>query len=150
MEPNTVPEGERQFCTFHLDRHYFAVAVSDVQEVFQLQEITAVPQASAAIRGLINLRGQIITAIDLRRRLGISDPEEEIRPTCIVIRTDEESVCLLVDRIGDVLSPPSESFEESPENLEGTIREVTQGVCKLEDDLLLILKTDVVVEKAAV
>ncbi len=149
MESSALAQQERQFCTFRLDHHYFAVDVRDVQEVFQLQEITPVPRSDPAVRGLINLRGQIITAIDLRSRLGLSPMEGDKPPTCIVIRTRAESVCVLVDKIGDVLSPPADSFEESPENLEGVVRDVIHGVCKLDDEILLILKTELVVEKTA-
>ena len=149
MRSTTLSVSGRQYCTFRLDEHYFAADVRDVQEVFLLSEITSVPLADPTIRGLINLRGRIITAIDLRTRLGLPRMEEGKAPTCIVIRTGDESVCLLVDRIGDVLSPPPETFEDAPENLAGTIREAIHGVCKLEDEILLILKTEVVVEKAA-
>ena len=149
MESTAALVTGRQYCTFRLDEHYFAADVGDVQEVFLLHEITRVPLADPTIRGLINLRGQIITAIDLRTRLGLPPMEEDKTPTCIVIRTDRESVCLLVDRIGDVLSPPAETFEEAPENLSGPIRDAIHGVCKLDDEILLILKTEVVVEKAA-
>ena len=138
-----------QFCSFHVGDLFLGVELLRVQEVNRLQDVTVVPLAPHVVSGLINLRGQIITAIDLRTRLGLPPMEEDKTPTCIVIRTDRESVCLLVDRIGDVLSPPAETFEEAPENLSGPIRDAIHGVCKLDDEILLILKTEVVVEKAA-
>ncbi len=141
---------KHQYCTFYLDGHHFAIEVLSVQEVFRLQEITQVPYSPGEIEGLINLRGRIITAINLRHRLGLAKWEGEKAPTCIVTRTDDGSVCLLVDEIGDVLSPPSEAFEEPPDTMDPTIRPLVRQVCKLEKNLLLILDTERAVDGVTV
>src|SRR4051794_39425221 len=91
-----------QFCTFYLDGSFFGVEVQHVQEVIRYQELTRVPLASPVIRGLINLRGQIVTAIDLRRRLGLADRPAGVLPMNVVVRSEEGAVSLLVDEIGDV------------------------------------------------
>src|SRR5580698_4634311 len=130
-----------QYCTFYLDGHYFGLDVLKVQEVIRYQEMTRVPLAPPMVRGLINLRGQIVTAIDLRRRLELSDRHDDQRPLNVVVHTDDGAVSLLVDEIGDVLEVPEKLFERPPETLQGTARELIRGAYKLPDRLLLILDT---------
>jgi len=140
---------EKQFCTFSLDGHCFGVNVLEVQEVFRYQEMTAVPLAPETITGLINLRGQIITAIDLRRFMKLNERDEEEMPMNIVVRTSEDVVSLLVDEIGDVQNVPQNLYEPPPENLHGPLRDLVKGVYKLQDKLLLILDTEKVVGEPA-
>src|ERR671936_28074 len=97
---------EHKFCTFTLDGLLFGVEVLKVQEVIRYLEMTRVPLAPAVVRGLINLRGQIVTAIDLRRRLELSDRPADQQPVNVVVHTDDGAVSLLVDEIGDVLQVP--------------------------------------------
>lgn len=131
-----------QFCTFHVDGLFLGVEVTRVQEVIRYQEMTRVPLASNVVTGLINLRGQIVTAIDLRRRLGRSDRPEGSLPMNVVIRTDDGAVSLLVDEIGDVLEVDAGTFEPPPETLRGIARQLVRGVYKLKGCLLLVLDTD--------
>jgi purine-binding chemotaxis protein CheW len=133
---------QRQFCTFYLDRHYFGLDVLKVQEIIRYQAMTRVPLAPSVVRGLINLRGQIVTAIDLRRRLELRDRPEGQLPVNVVVHTDDGAVSLLVDEIGDVLEVPEKAFERPPETLQGTARELIRGAYKLENRLLLILDTE--------
>jgi purine-binding chemotaxis protein CheW len=130
---------EHQYCTFYLDGHYFGLDVLKVQEIIRYQEMTRVPLAPPEVRGLINLRGQIVTAIDLRRRLDLKDRPADHQPLNVVVRTDDGAVSLLVDEIGDVLQVSEKFFEGPPETLQGTARELIRGVYKLPDRLLLIL-----------
>src|SRR5580704_11458036 len=102
---------ESEICTFYLDGHYFGLDVLKVQEVIRYQEMTRVPLAPPVVRGLINLRGQIVTAIDLRRRLELSDRPADQLPLNVVVRTDAGAVSFLVDEIGDVLQVSEELFE---------------------------------------
>ena len=129
----------QQFCTFFLDGHYFGVPVQQVQEVLRYQEMTEVPLVSQVVRGLINLRGQIITAVDLRRRLGMSDRPEKQKPMNVIMRTEEGAFSLLVDEIGDVIEVDEDTFEQPPETLRGLAKEMLRGVHKLPNQLLLIL-----------
>ena len=138
----------RQFCTFVLDGLYFGVEVKKVQEVIRYQEMTRVPLAPPVVRGLINLRGQIVTAIDLRRRLELHDRPADQLPVNVVVHTDDGAVSLLVDEIGDVLQVSEKTFERPPATLRGTARELIRGAVKLDDKLLLLLNTDQVLTVA--
>ncbi len=129
------------FCTFTVDRFFFGVAVGQVQEVIRHQAMTRVPLARPEVRGLINLRGQIITAIDLRRRLGLPAGPEGARNMNVLIKTPDGAISLLVDQIEDVLEVSAESIELPPETLQGDVRELITGACKLKDRLLLLLDT---------
>jgi purine-binding chemotaxis protein CheW len=128
-----------QFCTFFLDDLYFGVEVQRVQEVIRYQEMTRVPLASRMIAGLINLRGQILTAIDLRQRLGISDRCGPKQPMNVIVRDGDNVVSLLVDEIGDVIAVDPSTFENPPETLRGPVRSLVQGAYKLDEQLLLVL-----------
>jgi purine-binding chemotaxis protein CheW len=133
---------EHQYCTFYLDGHYFGLDVLKVQEIIRYQEMTRVPLAPSVVRGLINLRGQIVTAIDLRRRLEMKDRPAGQLPVNVVVQTEDGAVSLLVDEIGDVLQVSEAAFERPPETLNGPARELIRGAYKLADRLLLILDTE--------
>ncbi|HBI43222.1 MAG TPA: chemotaxis protein CheW [Planctomycetales bacterium] len=135
----------RQYCTFYLDDIFFGVEVEKVQEVVSYQEMTRVPLAPPVVRGLINLRGQIVTALDLRRRLDMPERPAGRNPVNVVVRADDVPTSLLVDQIGDVLEVSEEAFERPPETLRGPARELIHGAYKLKDRLLLILNMEKVV-----
>jgi purine-binding chemotaxis protein CheW len=139
-------ETSGQFSTFFVADMFFGVDVLDVQEVLRSQQMTPVPQAPDVVRGLINLRGQIVTAIDMRRRLGLQPPAEDLTPMNMVVRTSEGVVSLLVDEIGDVLDVDAATYERSPDNLDPAARELIRGVYKLKDRVLLVLDTEKAVE----
>jgi purine-binding chemotaxis protein CheW len=131
-----------QLCTFYLDNHFFGVDVQTVQEVIRYQDMTRVPLARKAVSGLINLRGQIVTAIDLRRRLGLPDRPADRLPMNVVVRSDDGVVSLLVDQIGDVQEVDQDNFEPPPETLRGASRNMIRGAYKMKDRLLLVLDTE--------
>jgi purine-binding chemotaxis protein CheW len=133
---------DRQFCTFHLGDLFLGIEVLQVQEVIRSQAMTRVPLAPRAVRGLINLRGQIVTAIDLRERLGLPPLAEGTMAMNVVVRTDEGAVSLLVDEIGDVLDTEAEQYETPPTTLAARARELIAGVYKLPGRLLLVLDVD--------
>jgi purine-binding chemotaxis protein CheW len=110
---------EQQFCTFFLDSLFLGVEVQRVQEVLRQQAMTQVPLAPPVVRGLINLRGQIVTAIDLRRRLDLRERGADEVAMNVVVRTDDGAVSLLVDDIGDVLNVPMDTFEPRPRRSPG-------------------------------
>lgn len=132
----------KQFCTFFIDGLFFGVEVLKVQEVIRYQEMTRVPLASRTLQGLINLRGQIVTAIDLRRRLDLPPRQSDQLPMNVVVRTDDGAVSLLVDEIGDVVEIQDDVYERPPETIRGAARELVIGVYKLKERLLLILDTE--------
>jgi purine-binding chemotaxis protein CheW len=138
-----------QYCTFFVDGLFFGVEVQKVQEVIRYQEMTRVPLASRVISGLINLRGQIVTAIDLRRRLGLAERAADKLPMNVVVRSDEGAVSLLVDEIGDVQEVQDSLFERPPETLQGEARKLIRGTYKQADRLLLVLDTELAVLVAA-
>jgi purine-binding chemotaxis protein CheW len=138
-----------QFATFFVGNLFFGVDVLRVQEVLRAQQMTRVPLAPAVIEGLINLRGQIVTAIDMRRRLGLPPRAPGETPMNMVVRTEDGAVSLLVDEIGDVLDVEAAAYERPPQNLDPEVRELIRGVYKLKDRLLLVLDTDRTVELAA-
>jgi purine-binding chemotaxis protein CheW len=139
-----------QLATFHLEKFLFGIDVRRVQEIIRTLEQTRVPLAPGVISGLINLRGQIVTALDLRRRLDLPPRPEGTRPMNVVIRMGDEAVSLLVDSIGAVLNVEPDAFEKPPETLTGAARELILGTYKLKDRLLLVLDIDKVVDGAAV
>jgi len=132
----------QQFCTFFLKDQFFGVPVQQVREVISYQEMTRVPLVPQVIRGLINLRGQIVMAVDLRRRFGMEDRPDSQLPMNVVVQTDDGGVSLLVDEIGDVLEAEEGSFERPPETLQGPSRELVRGVYKLQSRLMLVLDTE--------
>jgi purine-binding chemotaxis protein CheW len=132
----------QQFCTFYLEKLMFGVELERVQEVIRFLEITEIPLAPRVVSGLMNLRGQIVTGLDLRRRLGMSDRPAETHPMNVVIRSADGAVSLQVDEIGDVVEVTEDSFERPPETLQGKVREVILGVHKLEKTLLHVLDTE--------
>lgn len=131
-----------QFTTFYVNKMLFGVEVVRVQEVLRAQATTRVPLAPPVVSGLINLRGQIVTAIDMRRRLNLPPRGDGARPMNIVVRTADELVSLLVDEIGDVLEVEAAKFERRPQNVDPAISELIRGVFKLKEQLLLILDTE--------
>ena len=132
----------KQYATFFLNNLFLGVEVLKVQEVIRYQEMTRVPLAPTMIQGLINLRGQIVTAIDLRRRFEFPARQEGQLPMNVVVRSDDGAISLLVDEIGDVVEIEDSAYERPPETLTGVVRELVTGVYKLKNRLLLILDTE--------
>jgi purine-binding chemotaxis protein CheW len=131
----------RQYCTFFLDGLRFGVDVQKVQEVVPYQEMTRVPLAPPTVRGLLNLRGQIVTGIDLRRRLELPERPPGSLPMNVVLRGEDSPVSFLVDDVGEVIEVAADSCERPPDTLQGRVRELIQGVYPLPDELLLVLDT---------
>ncbi len=137
-----------QLATFFVADLFFGVDVLRVQEVLRYQQMTRVPQSPDVIEGLINLRGQIVTAVDMRRRLRLPPRAGDQTPMNMVVRTEEGAVSLLVDEIGDVLDVDDTAFEGPPENLQPAAREIIRGVYKFSNRLLLILDAERTVDLA--
>ena len=128
--------------TFTLDGRLYGVDVEAVQEVLRGQPQTRIPLAPASVSGLINLRGQVLSAIELRARLGLPDRAADEEPMLVVVNVDGEPLALLVDSIGAVMDVDQEQFELPPDTLSGPSRELLTGAYKLEDRLLLALDVD--------
>jgi purine-binding chemotaxis protein CheW len=128
--------------TFTLDGRLYGVNVDAVQEVLRGQTRTRIPLAPGTLAGLINLRGQVLSAIDLRVQLELPARDAETEPMLVVIRVSGEPVALLVDSIGSVVDVDTDQFEPPPDTLSGSSRELLLGAYKLEDQLLLALDVD--------
>ena len=128
-----------QLATFRLDGDLYGVEVEHVQEVLRSQGLTRVPLAPPAVAGLINLRGQVVTAIELRERLGRPPRPAGHDAVVIVVRLHGEAVSLLVDSIADVVDVDAADFEAPPDTLDGQARELIRGAYKLDGTLLLAL-----------
>jgi purine-binding chemotaxis protein CheW len=133
---------DAQLATFHVGSLFFGIDVLRVQEVLRHQPLTSVPLAPEVVEGLINLRGQIVAAIDMRRRLGLPPNASGVPPMNMVVRTEEGAVSLLVDEIGDVLPVEGSTYERPPDNLNAIARHLVRGIYKLKDRLLLVLDTE--------
>jgi purine-binding chemotaxis protein CheW len=137
-----MSQNSKQYCTFFLNGLFFGIEVLNIQEVLRYQQMTRVPLAPATVQGLINLRGQIVTAIDLRHRLELPARASGVLPMNVVVRSDDGAISLLVDEIGDVVEIDDDVFESPPETLRGVARDLIKGVYKLKERLLLVLDTE--------
>lgn len=127
------------YCTFEVANLFLGIDVLSVQEILRGRELARVPLAPGVIRGLLNLRGQIVPALDLRQRLHLPPRTDNALSMNVIVRVDDGTVSLQVDAIGDVLELDPSTFEATPDTLRGPSRELVQGVCKMKDRLLLIL-----------
>lgn len=132
----------RQVCTFALGDRRFAVDVGRVLEVLRGQEITRLPLAPPGVLGLVNLRGRIVTAVDLRRCLGLDERPPGAPLVHLVVEDGMDPVSLIVDSIGDVIEVSPDRFEPPPATLTGRDREMVRGAWKLEDGLLHLLDVE--------
>lgn len=137
------------FASFFVADLFFGVEVEKVQEVIGAVELTPVPLAPAVVRGLLNLRGQIVTAIDVRRSLQLGEAPADQRPVNLILRADDGCVSLLVDGVGDVLDVRQDDFVFPPETLRGRPRELIRGAYTLDGRLLLVLDTEKIVNGIA-
>jgi purine-binding chemotaxis protein CheW len=137
------------YCTFMLGPHRCGVEVDAVREVVRDQPITPVPLAPAAVRGLVNLRGRIVTAVDLRRCLGLEPAAPGPARTLVVLRASVGDMSFIVDGIHDVCDLDPEAFEPTPPTVQGTGRELIRGAYKLNDQLLVVLDLARTMEAAA-
>lgn len=130
---------DRLLCTFTVAGREFGLDVAVVQEVLRRQEITRLPLAAPAVRGIINLRGRIVPAVDLRRCLDLPAAPAGREPANIVVQGPSSVASLLVDEIGDVVTVSDEAFERTPDTVTGAVRALALGVFPLHDRLLLEL-----------
>jgi purine-binding chemotaxis protein CheW len=128
--------------TFTLDGRLYGVDVDAVQEVLRGQPQTRIPLAPDSVSGLINLRGQVLSAIELRAQLGLPDRAEDHEHMLVVVRIGGEPIALLVDSIGAVIDVDDEQFEQPPDTLAGPSRDLLFGAYKLDDRLLLALDVE--------
>ncbi len=137
---------ENQYVSFRLGTQWLGVPVNVVQEVLNPQSIRRVPRAASEVAGLLNLRGQIVTAVDLRQRLGLPEYNDERGSMNVVVRHGQESFSLLVDDVGDVINVSGQKLEPVPNSLDAQWKAVTKGVFRLEKRLFVILNVPAVLK----
>ena len=140
---------DRRFATFQVDNLIIGVDVDRVQEVLRDKVVTPVPLADECVAGILNLRGQIVTVIDARVRLGLAPRTEGAGNAHVVIRAASEAISLVVDCEGDVIDVDEDSFEDVPATVSATIKTFVQGVYKIDGALLLVLDPERALSVAA-
>jgi purine-binding chemotaxis protein CheW len=130
---------EKEFVTMKLGDYYFGVSVLAVQDVLRSHKIMQIPLTPPMVAGSLNLRGRIVTAIDLRKRLGMEPFADLSKAMHVVVQYRDELFSLLVDNVGDVMSLSMNQFEKTPSNLQNDWRDMAAGVFKLDGKLLIIL-----------
>ena len=140
---------EDGFVTFRLAEQWLGIPVVLIQEVLTAQAVSPVPRSPSAVAGFLNLRGQIVTAVDLRVCLGLPAREEREGSMNVVIKDGEDFFSLMVDQVGDVVEVGAERVEPAPKTLPGVWREVCSGVIQMDEELLVVLDVDQILRSAA-
>jgi purine-binding chemotaxis protein CheW len=143
---NNQSETVTEFVTVMIGDQLFGLPISRVQDVFMLDRLTRVPLSEPEIAGVLNLRGRIVTAIDMRRRLGLPKRVDDRKPMAIGIEYKGESYGLLIDTVGEVLKLPENTREPNPVNLDARLARVSFGVHRLDGQLLVVLDVDRVLD----
>lgn len=143
---NIAATTTQEFVTMRLGAQLFGISVLAVQDVLRRQAIAPVPLAPSVVAGSLNLRGRIVTAIDMRRRLELPAFEHPDRAMKVVVEYQHELFALIIDEVGDVLTLEMSRFEKVPSNMDATWRSVAAGVFKLEAELLVILDVASVID----
>lgn len=141
-ELSVVATGSQDYVTVSLDGQMVGIPVLAVHDVLNAQKITMIPRAPDWVAGVLNLRGRIVTAIDMRRRLGLPPLAEGESSMSVVVEHNEEPYSLQIDKVGEVLSLEDQLFEKNPVTLDPRWREVSIGIYRLKDQLLPILDVD--------
>jgi len=134
--------GTSECLTFYVGEQIFGILVARVQDVLADYSISPIPLAPAEVLGSLNLRGRIVTAIDVRRRLRLPAPEEQLRQMSIVTFHGDDLYSFIVDRVGDVIALDPRTFEANPPTMKAHLQELSHGVFRLKDSLLILLDVD--------
>jgi purine-binding chemotaxis protein CheW len=149
----TVNQGSEsaitEYVTTMIGGQLFGLPISRVQDVFMPERLTRVPLSSRDVAGVLNLRGRIVTAIDMRARLGLPKEETDRPPMAVGVELRGESYGLLIDSIGEVLKLPDEGREVNPVNLDPRMAKMSAGVHRLDGQLMVVLDVDRVLEIVA-
>ncbi len=139
--PNEASQesSSKDYLTIMIANQNFGIPVLQVQDVLREQKVTKIPLASREVAGSLNLRGRIVTAIDVRRRLGLADREDGPTSMSVVVEHKGELFSLIIDSVGDVLSLENSKFEKNPGTLEQTWKDISSGIFQLEDNLLVVM-----------
>ena len=141
-----MSDDSRKYCTFYVEGHYFGLDVGKVQELIQTLPIRPIPKAPFAVRGLINLRGQIVTAYELRRALGFPSVEDTDQSVNVIACKKEQKVSLLVDRFDEIVELSPRDRQPPPDLGASSFNRMIEAVYKMQDRLLLILDIDKIID----
>ena len=141
-----VDGSSREFVTINLAGQLLGIPVLDVHDVLNAQKMTKIPLAPPSVAGVLNLRGRIVTAIDLRVHLGFAPRDEDDTFMSVVVEHKGEPYSLLIDSVGEVVSLPDDDYEKSPVTLDDRLRAVCGGVYRLEKELLVVLEVDTLLD----
>lgn len=144
----TVEGAMAEYVTAVIGGQLFGLPISRVQDVFMPERVTRVPLSSQEIAGVLNLRGRIVTVVDMRARLGLPKSDEGRTPMAVGVDLRGESYGLLIDTIGEVLRLSEEAREENPVNLDPRMAKFAGGVYRLDGQLMVVLDVDRVLELA--
>jgi purine-binding chemotaxis protein CheW len=131
-----------KLCTFYIAGHKFGIDILKVQEINKNRIITTVPGAQEFIIGIMNLRGQIVTVIDLGKKIGLSFPAKEKESNTIIVNSHDEYIGLLVGKMGDVIPVKAEKVAPPPVNIKGVLRSFIEGVLETDTDMIGILDVE--------
>ena len=132
----------REYLTVYIKEQLFGMSIDQVHDVFLIDSMTPVPLSIPEVAGVLNLRGRIVTAIDMRRRLNLPKPEGEHSTMAVGIEYHGESYGLIIDNVGEVLRISDQQIEPNPTNLDPRWRAVSAGVCRLEGNLMVVLDVE--------
>lgn len=138
--------GTADYVTMFVGGQLFGIPVLEVHDVFAPSRLAHVPMAPPEVAGVLNLRGRIVTAIDLRQRLGYEPRKPGVSVMAVVIEFHGEPYSLLVDAVGEVLSLEVSGYEQNPSNLDPKLRDVSDGIFRLKDQLMVVIQLDKVIQ----
>lgn len=140
MKADTVHNSGKtlEYLTILVDDQKFGIPVLQIQDVLREQKVTRIPLASPEVAGSLNLRGRIVTAIDVRKRLNVV-PKPGSRSMSVVVEYNQELYSLIIDKVGDVLTLNQDRIEKNPGTLDSKWRDISDGVCQLDSELLIIM-----------
>ena len=127
------------YLAIYVNDQMFGLPVLQVQDVLANQKVTKVPLAPSEVDGALNLRGRIVTAINVRRKLNLPATENEKKPMSVVVEHNNELYSLVVDAVGDVFPLHDEDFQNTPPTMESSWRSISNGIFRMDDKLLIIL-----------
>lgn len=140
MSSSHVTESKtKDFLTIEIDNQTFGIPILQVQDVLGELKVTKIPLAPPQVAGSLNLRGRIVTAIDVRKCLGLPKLDDGQKRMSVVVNHDDELYSLIIDRVGDVLSLHDKDFEQNPATLDLIWRSVSLGVYRLDGKILVVL-----------
>ncbi len=141
-EPKRIGTEVQQFATFYVGNLLLGIEIGAVQEINRQLEVTPVPGAPRQVRGVINLRGEVATVIDLRTVLGMTPAEETRFTRNLIIHSQEESIGLYVDKISDILAINTSDISPAPSNVQGVDGKFIRGVYAMPAEIVVLLDVE--------